>query len=89
MMCRTVAITPSKSRSLPFDEVKRVCQDCTMSGLDALCSAAAVDERETPFRFVYMSGAATSRDRSVTPRFMPEYSWMRVPLPSQAYNRFI
>ncbi|KAK3936723.1 hypothetical protein QBC46DRAFT_394324 [Diplogelasinospora grovesii] len=73
----TVAITPSKSRSLPFDEVKRVCQDCTMSGLDALYSAAAVDKREEPFRFIYMSGAVTSRDRSVTPRFMPEYSWMR------------
>ena len=29
------------------------------------------------FRFLYMSGAATERDQTKTPRFMPPYSLMR------------
>lgn len=30
-----------------------------------------------PFRFLYMSGAATERDQTKTPSFMPQYSLMR------------
>jgi hypothetical protein len=35
---------------------------------------------ETPFRFIYMSGAAAERDQSKKPSFMPQYSLMRVSL---------
>ncbi|KAI0389388.1 NAD(P)-binding protein [Xylariaceae sp. FL0594] len=31
----------------------------------------------SPFRFLYMSGAAAERDATKTPKFMPEYSLMR------------
>ncbi|KAJ7708285.1 putative nucleoside-diphosphate-sugar epimerase [Mycena rosella] len=69
----TVAITPSKSASMPVDEVKRVCQDCTLAGLRALHDAGPA----TPFRFLYVSGIAAERDQSKTPKFRPEYALMR------------
>lgn len=31
----------------------------------------------TPFRFIYMSGAATERDQTKNPSFMPQYTLMR------------
>ena len=73
---RTVAITPTKSRSLEFEYVRRVCQDFTLLGLKTMTEARV--DKTTPFRFLYMSGAAAERDLTKTPRFMPEYSKMRV-----------
>ncbi|KAF7336825.1 putative nucleoside-diphosphate-sugar epimerase [Mycena venus] len=69
----TVAITPTKSKEIPFDEVKRVCQTSTLVGLSALHEAGL----SRPFRFLYMSGIAAERDQSKTPQMMPEYSLMR------------
>ncbi|KAI0965511.1 NAD(P)-binding protein [Xylaria arbuscula] len=69
----TVAITPSKSATYDFAEVKRVCQTSTLNGLRAMHGAGP----SIPFRFVYMSGAATERDQTKTPKFKPEYSKMR------------
>ncbi|KAI8625513.1 NAD(P)-binding protein [Xylariaceae sp. FL1651] len=69
----TVAITPSKSKSYEFDEVKRVCQLSTIAGLRAMHEAGLA----TPFRFLYMSGAAAERDQAKTPKYMPQYSLMR------------
>jgi hypothetical protein len=79
-----VAITPSKSKRLSFEEVTRVCQTSTLAALEALHEAGV----GRPFRFLYMSGTAAERDQSKTPSWMPEYSLMRVrtispfPLPS-------
>ncbi|KAJ7683885.1 hypothetical protein B0H17DRAFT_1073501 [Mycena rosella] len=58
---RTVAITPSKSASMPVDEAKR---------LRALHDAGPAP----PFRFLYVSGIAAERDQSKTPKFRPESS---------------
>ncbi|KAJ7743545.1 putative nucleoside-diphosphate-sugar epimerase [Mycena olivaceomarginata] len=69
----TVAITPSKSKRLPFEEVTRVCQTSTLAALEALHEAGV----GRPFRFLYMSGTAAERDQSKTPSWMPEYSLMR------------
>ncbi|OAA59539.1 NAD(P)-binding domain protein [Niveomyces insectorum RCEF 264] len=69
----TVAITPSKSASFPFEEVKRVCQTSTLAGLRAIHAAGS----QKPLRFVYMSGIAAERDQTKTPQFKPEYSLMR------------
>ncbi len=74
---RTMAITPSKSRALGFDEVRRVCQTCTLAGLQAMHESSP----SKPFRFLYMSGIAAERDQTKKPDFMPEYSWMRVSAP--------
>lgn len=73
---RTVAITPSKSRGIAFEEVKRICQDYALTGLRAMHEAGV----NRPFRFIYMSGRAAERDPTKTPPFMPEYSLMRVSL---------
>ncbi|KAJ6507904.1 putative nucleoside-diphosphate-sugar epimerase [Mycena vitilis] len=69
----TVAITPSKSKSFPFDEVTRICQTSTLVGLKAMHDAGL----DKPFRFIYMSGTAAERDQTKKPSWMPEYSLMR------------
>jgi hypothetical protein len=74
MALRTVAITPTKSKSIPFDEVKRICQTSTLAGLRAMHEAGL----GKPFRFMYMSGFATERDMTKKPAWMPEYTLMRV-----------
>jgi hypothetical protein len=73
---RTVAVTPSKSRSMDFKDVRRICHDYTLIGLKAMFEARSV--ATTPFRFVYLSGVAAERDQTKTPTFMPPYSLMRV-----------
>ncbi|CAK7215455.1 hypothetical protein SEUCBS140593_002540 [Sporothrix eucalyptigena] len=69
----TVAITPSKSSTYCFDELRRVCQTSTLVGLRTIHNAGA----HKPFRFMYMSGINAERDQTKTPRFKPEYSLMR------------
>ncbi|GAP87904.1 putative nucleoside-diphosphate-sugar epimerase protein [Rosellinia necatrix] len=69
----TVAITPTKSKTYAFEEVKRVCQTTAIAGLKSMHEAGTA----TPFRFLYMSGAASERDPTKTPKFMPEYCLMR------------
>ncbi|KAK8133681.1 hypothetical protein PG984_005693 [Apiospora sp. TS-2023a] len=70
----TVAVTPSKSKAMEFAEVKRICQDFTMAGMQAMYEAGPA----RPFRFIYMSGTATNRDPNQKPGwFMPEYTQMR------------
>ncbi|OAL35032.1 hypothetical protein AYO20_05747 [Fonsecaea nubica] len=73
----TLAITPSKSKSMQWDEVYRVCHEYTMAGLKTTFESSRVASKSTPFRFLYMSGIAAERDQTKTPRFMPKYSLMR------------
>ncbi|KIM96698.1 hypothetical protein OIDMADRAFT_131398 [Oidiodendron maius Zn] len=75
----TVAITPTKSKGMDFKEVKRVCQDCPVTGLRTMHEAGA----NVPFRFIYMSGSAAERDPTKTPAFLPEYLLMRVSAENQ------
>ena len=57
--------------------MKRICQDFTMAGLQAMFEAGPAK----PFRFMYMSGTAATRDPNQKPGwFMPEYTQMRVRL---------
>ncbi|KAH8888427.1 hypothetical protein GQ53DRAFT_826132 [Thozetella sp. PMI_491] len=69
----TVAVTPMRSRNVDFAEVKRICQDCTMAGLNAMYEAGP----SKPFRFVYFSAEGTPRDLTQKPRFMGDYQLMR------------
>ncbi|KAI1454778.1 NAD(P)-binding protein [Annulohypoxylon moriforme] len=69
----TVAITPSKSKMYDFEEVKRICQTCTLAGFNAIYDSGIAK----PFRFLYMSGVAAERDQTKTPQFQPQYSLMR------------
>ncbi|KAJ5648059.1 hypothetical protein N7490_004431 [Penicillium lividum] len=69
----TVAITPFRSKSFDFAEVKRVCQDCTLAGFKAIYEA----EPARPFRFLYFSAEGTPRDPSQRPFFLGDYQIMR------------
>ncbi|KAI0466323.1 NAD(P)-binding protein [Xylaria cf. heliscus] len=69
----TVAITPSKSKTYDFEEVKRICHTSAIAGLRSIHEAGPA----IPFRFLYMSGAAAERDQNKTPKTMPQYCLMR------------
>ncbi|MDI1487083.1 MAG: hypothetical protein OHK93_006346 [Ramalina farinacea] len=75
----TVAVTPSKQGSMPFAEVKKICQDDALAGLNVLSTASGSSNHGNgkPFRFIYMSGVAAERDQSKKPWFKPEYTLMR------------
>lgn len=73
-MDRTVAITPSKSKTYDFEEVRRICQTSAIACLRSMHEAGPA----MPFRFLYTSGVAAERDPTKTPTFMPQYSLMRV-----------
>ncbi|KAI1188392.1 NAD(P)-binding protein [Nemania serpens] len=69
----TVAITPSKSKTYDFEEVRRICQTSAIACLRSMHEAGPA----MPFRFLYTSGVAAERDPTKTPTFMPQYSLMR------------
>lgn len=75
---------------MPWAEVKRVCHDYTIAGLEAIFEGRGTD-KSTPLRFLYMSGVAAERDQSKTPTFMAKYSLMRVsypvPMRESTYSR--
>lgn len=71
---RTVAITPFRSGSFSFEEVKRVCQSCTLTGLQTIYEA----QGGRPFRFMYLSAEGTPDDPTKKPMFMGDYQIMRV-----------
>ncbi|KAJ5883784.1 uncharacterized protein N7473_010670, partial [Penicillium subrubescens] len=70
----TVAITPFRFGNFEFDEVERVCQICTLSGLRAMYEA----QEGRPFRFLYLSAEGTPDDPMKKPMFMGGYQIMRV-----------
>ncbi|PWY73033.1 hypothetical protein BO70DRAFT_364783 [Aspergillus heteromorphus CBS 117.55] len=69
----TVAVTPFRTGSFDFAEVKRVCQDCTLAGFKAMYEAGPT----RPFRFLYFSADGTPRDPSKKPAIMGDYQVMR------------
>ncbi|KAL2206908.1 hypothetical protein CC79DRAFT_1370303 [Sarocladium strictum] len=71
----TVAITPFRLRGMDFAEVKRVCQDCTVAGLNATKEVAAASAK--PMTFIYMSAEGTPDDLSKKPFLFGDYSIMR------------
>lgn len=71
-----MGITPGKASTYDFAEVKRVCQDCTMAGLEALREANSAAPK--PVRFVYLSGEGVSQDFATKPFILGDYRIMRV-----------
>ncbi|SPO07758.1 uncharacterized protein DNG_10453 [Cephalotrichum gorgonifer] len=69
----TIAITPTKAKTVTPDYVKLVSQTYAVGFLKVLseCSPAK------PFRYLYVSGAAAERDQTKKPMIMPEYVLMR------------
>lgn len=75
-----MGITPGRASTYDFAEVRRVCQDCTMAGLEALREANS--GASNPVKFVYLSGHGVSQDFATKPLILGEYLTMRV---SQTY----
>ncbi|KAJ5210898.1 hypothetical protein N7491_010713 [Penicillium cf. griseofulvum] len=69
----TVAVTPFRTGGFDFAEVKRVCQDCTKLGFQAMYEAGPA----RPFRFMYLSTQGTPRDPTERPIIMADYQIMR------------
>jgi hypothetical protein len=70
---RLIAITPSKLRTMPFEQVEKICLDYTANGLKTMTGIS-----NKPFRFIYTSGDKVNRDETVRPWIMPDYSVLRV-----------
>ncbi|KAL7909542.1 hypothetical protein GGI35DRAFT_386624 [Trichoderma velutinum] len=71
-----MAVTPRNSSKMPWDEVRKICVDYTIAGLEAL-SKAPRDNTTKPLQFVYVSGANTERDQSKKPWVLGDYCLMR------------
>ncbi|KAH8725390.1 hypothetical protein GQ44DRAFT_826520 [Phaeosphaeriaceae sp. PMI808] len=88
----TVAITPGKSRTLPPETVRKVCQEWAVAGFKAILEANS--NQKNRLRFLYMSGAAASdpanphsKDVKVwMPKYMIDYSKMRGETVTQLYE---
>ncbi|EEY19047.1 conserved hypothetical protein [Verticillium alfalfae VaMs.102] len=69
----TVAVTPAKTKGMSSGDVRKVCHEYTLAGLQAIWSS----EPARPFRFLYMSGAVAERNQSKPLWVMAEYRRMR------------
>lgn len=70
---RTVALTPLQP-GFDFAKARRVCQDYTKLGFEAICEAGPA----RPFRFIYLSEEGTPRDPKKDPVILPDFFLIRV-----------
>lgn len=74
---RTVALTPLQP-GFDFAEVKRICQNYTRLGFEAMCEAGPA----RPFRFIYLSAEGTPGDPTKDPVILPDFFIIRVTIGS-------
>ncbi|ORY12195.1 hypothetical protein BCR34DRAFT_600761 [Clohesyomyces aquaticus] len=67
-----LAITPSKSKTFPWEEVRKVNLDYTVAGMQSLMAVS-----EKPFRFIYTSGQMSERDQSKKLALLGDYRLLR------------
>lgn len=72
-----MAVTPTKSKAMAWDDVKRICLDYTVTGLNVLTDLPR-GPGQKPLRFIYTSGSAATRDPANKPFLLGDYSVMRV-----------
>ncbi|KAK7750324.1 hypothetical protein SLS62_007732 [Diatrype stigma] len=56
----TVGISPGTATTMDRDELKRVCDTCTIAGMKAMYEAGPAK----PFRFLYVCGETADRDQT-------------------------
>jgi hypothetical protein len=71
---------------MPWDEVRKICRDYTLTGFDTISQLPRSSEGK-PLRFIYVSGANSVRDASKKPWIMGDYTLMRVNFPSSIPQR--
>lgn len=79
MYNRLLAVTPSKSKGMPFAEVRKICLDYTLTGIETIAQLPR-DSASKPLRFIYTSGAKAQRDQSQKPWILGDLLLMRVGL---------
>lgn len=72
-----MAVTPNKSMTMPWDEVRKICLDYTVAGIETLSKLPRGNDAK-PLRLVYVSGANVERDQTKKPWMMGGYLLMRV-----------
>ena len=60
-------------RTMPFDDVRKICVDYTVTGIETMAPLAS-----KPFRFIYCSGVNGERDQTKRPWIMADYALVRV-----------
>ncbi|KAL7950514.1 hypothetical protein V8C42DRAFT_306745 [Trichoderma barbatum] len=71
-----MAVTPRNSGKVPWDEVRKICFDYTVAGLEEL-SKAPRNNTTKPLQFIYVSGSSAERDQSKKPWVLGDYLLMR------------
>ncbi|KAK4208553.1 protein FMP52, mitochondrial [Rhypophila decipiens] len=71
----TIAVTPSKSRSTPWETTVKACRDYATYALKTMAELA--DKSKPPFRFVYVSGVNAVRDPAKKPFLLGDYLLLR------------
>lgn len=69
-------MTPSKIKSMALEDLRKICYDYTVTGLEALSSREGGSRK--PLRFVYVSGAKAERDQSKKSWILGDYTILRV-----------
>ncbi|KAK4657514.1 hypothetical protein QC762_214050 [Podospora pseudocomata] len=74
----TIAITPAKSRSYPWEQTVKVCRDYAIKGIETISQLPRNNANGKPFRFVYISGYNCERDQTKKPMWpLRDYLLMR------------
>lgn len=74
---RLIAITPARSKTYSWEEVNEICFDYAVSAADTFAKLPR-DGKNTPFRFLYVSGFNATQDPSKKPWLLGDYCVMRV-----------
>ncbi|KAJ1326129.1 NAD(P)H-binding protein [Microdochium nivale] len=84
----TVGMSPFKAKTYDWAEVLRVCQTSTIQGFSAILNARVGNQqqKQEPFRFVYMNGMIAEPDQSKKPFFSPQYLLMRGETENQVHS---
>ncbi|KAI5917888.1 hypothetical protein F4810DRAFT_715990 [Camillea tinctor] len=72
----TIAVTPSKMKSTPWEEVVKICRDYTLTALETMASVPR--KQDGPLRFVYISGHFAPRDGAPIPKQLTEFGLVQV-----------
>ncbi|KAF5021923.1 hypothetical protein F66182_6026 [Fusarium sp. NRRL 66182] len=81
-----IAITPTKSKTYAWEQVRTICSDYALSAVDTFAKLPR-DGKSEPVRFVYVSGSGAERDASKKPWIMGDYLVMRGQVEKQILER--
>ncbi|RFU34064.1 hypothetical protein B7463_g2296, partial [Scytalidium lignicola] len=67
----TIAVTPSKLKTIPFEETCKICRDYATTAIQTL--DALRHQKDGPLRFIYMSGHFAPRSQSEVPKELRDH----------------